>query len=167
MQEPLPAVTSELEERLESSGPDLPPPDHAPAPVADSEIDTFVQRSARRLAEIVMLGAERRPGWLVLNPLSFARTVTVELPGMEVPLSVQPPIRAIQLDAKHRQVTLSLPGCGYVWIPAEGPKTPRTKSTQTSMVEESMIRNEFIEVYVNEATGGIGASNNSVANRTG
>ena len=123
--------------------------------MSDAEIDRFVDRSARRLGEIVLARARRvEPGYLVLNPLSFDRTVTVELPKLETPPAVQPPIRGVQLDSKQRHVIVDLPACGYVWIPARRPEAERARGSATAMSEGNMIRNEFIEVHVNEATGG-------------
>jgi alpha-mannosidase len=145
----------ELEERIESSGPDLPTDEPAPTPVTDAEINSFVDSSARRLGEIVLRGAAAEPGYLVLNPLSFDRTVAVELPKLEVPPPLQPPVRGVQLDSKHRQVMVDLPACGYVWIPSRGSKPQRSRAATSAMAEGAMIQNEFIEVHVNEATGGI------------
>ncbi len=173
------SVGRSLEERLESSGPDLPSENTAdqPAPhsrLDDPLLDTFVQQSARRLTEIIMHGAAREPGYLILNPLSFDRTVTVELPNPTGAESPEPrglsprspsvpnsPIRAIQFDTHHHHVTLDVPGCGFAWIPAIGtdPSSKRSahpKRSDSSMSEGMMIRNEFIEVHINEATGGIG-----------
>jgi alpha-mannosidase len=143
----------ELEERIESSGPDSPSSEGPPINLNDAEIESFVAASARRLAEIVMHGSASEPGYLVFNPLSFDRTVSVELPKLETPPAVQAPVRGAQLDAKHRHVIVDVPSCGYAWIPSRGPKPERSKST--AMAEGDMIRNEFIEVHLNEATGGI------------
>ena len=127
-----------------------------PAEISDAQLDSFVDRSARRLGEIVLQGAGKEPGYLVLNPLAFDRTVSVELPKLETAPALQAPIRSVQLDRQHRSVVLDLPSCGYVWIPARSPKSERPKGSATAMTETEMIRNEFIEVYMNEATGGIG-----------
>jgi alpha-mannosidase len=145
--------TDELEERIESSGPDLQPPDSPPVTLNDSEIERFVESSARRLGEIVMHGAANQPGYLVFNPLAFERTLSVELPKLEAPPAVQAPIRGAQLDSKHRRVIVDVPACGYAWVPSRGPKAERSRSTP--MAEGDMIRNEFIEVHINDATGGI------------
>ncbi len=146
-------ASGELEERIESSGPDLPSTEGPPVNLNDDEIDRFVAGSARRLAEIVMHGAANQPGYLVFNPLSFGRTVSVELPKLETSPAVEPPVRGAHLDAKHRTVIVDVPPCGYAWVPSRGPKPERARST--AMSEGDMIRNEFIEVHVNEATGGI------------
>jgi alpha-mannosidase len=152
--QPVGSETSrDLEERIESSGPDLPPSDSPPVDLNDAEIETFVAGSARRLGEIVMHGAANERGYLVFNPLSFDRTVSVELPKLETQPALQPPVRGAQLDAKHRNVIVDVPSCGYAWIPSRGPRAERSKST--AMSEGDMIRNEFIEVHINEATGGI------------
>lgn len=143
----------DLEERLESSGPDLPSSESPSANLNDAEIESFVAASARRLAEIVMHGAASGPGYLVFNPLSFDRTVSVALPKLETPPALQPPVRGAQLDANHRHVIVDVPPCGYAWIPSRGPKAERSKAA--AMTEGQMIRNEFIEVHLNESTGGI------------
>lgn len=154
----------QLEERIESAGPDLPAddaaapstgPDVAAQTIGETEIASFGDRSARRLGEIVLQGATGEPGYLVLNPLSFDRTVVIELPKLETPPSLKPPVRGVQLDAKHRRVVVDVPSCGYVWVPARSPKPERSRSSDAAMSEGHMIRNEFIEVHVNEETGGI------------
>jgi alpha-mannosidase len=146
--------SSQLEERIESAGPDLPAAG-SESDLSDAEIDSFVDRSARRLGEIVLQGAAGAPGYLVLNPLSFDRTVAAELPKLETPPPIQLPVRGVQLDSKHQHVMVDLPSCGYVWIPARSPKPERSSGSSAAMWEAGMIRNEFIEVHVNETTGGI------------
>jgi len=157
IEKPLSVETgADLEERLESSGPDLPALDASAPAVSDAEIEDFVQASARKLGAIILHGSAGEPGYLVLNPLSFDRTVTVELPKLEVPPATQAPVRGVQIDAGHRHVTVDLPACGYVWISTRGPKPTSPRGTSPKMAEGVMVHNEFIEVHINEATGGIG-----------
>ena len=147
-----------LEDRLELAGPDLPGGDAAEIASVDEQIEAFARDSAGRLSRKFLVGGTAEPGYLILNPLSFDRTVTVELPKIETPPAVQPPIRSVQFDGTHRQVTLDVPACGYVWVRSRNPAPARSRSAKTSMAEERerIIRNEFIEVHVNETTGGIG-----------
>jgi alpha-mannosidase len=147
-----------LEDQFELAGPDLPSGDTTEVPSVDEQIEAFARDSAGRLSQKFLAGGTAEPGYLILNPLSFDRTVTVELPKIETPPPVQPPIRSVQFDGAHRHVTLDVPACGFIWVGSRNALPDRSRSAKTSMAEERerMIRNEFIEVHVNEATGGIG-----------
>ncbi|MEX0715103.1 MAG: hypothetical protein WD066_00880 [Planctomycetaceae bacterium] len=142
---------------------------------APRDLDEFVTESAESLAEIVMAGGGDRPGYLLLNPLSFARRVSVELAGVEVPPATGGPVKAVQFDDDHRHVVVEVPGAGFAWIPRHphgGEEVgriadPSTASTPRSgrignpsysgppMAEEDVLRNEFFEVYLHAETGGI------------
>jgi alpha-mannosidase len=143
-----------LEDELESAGPDL-PADAAPNAGLDERVGSGLNQSASGLAQKFLAGGTAEPGYLVLNPLSFDRTVSVELPKIETPPPVQAPIRGTQFDGAHRQVTVDVPACGYVWIRSRNPNSDRPRAAKAQMSEDRMIRNEFIEVHINEATGGI------------
>src|SRR5262249_33928492 len=109
----------------------------------------------RSLSEKLVGGIANEPGYLILNPLSFGRTVTVELPKLEGPPPVQAPVRGVQFDDSHRHVTVEVPPSGYVWVPSRVPQSERSRTARGTMSEQHIIRNEFIEVHVNELTGGI------------
>jgi alpha-mannosidase len=144
-----------VEDDVESAGPDLPASDATKSANLDERVESSLAQSAGALAQKILTGAGAEPGYLILNPLSFDRTVTVELPKVETPPSVQTPIRGVQFDGTHRQVTVDVPACGYVWVRSRNPKSDRPRPAKAMMSEDRMIRNEFIEVHINEATGGI------------
>jgi len=162
---------AECEARLEEAGPDLPEPRAAtakssapaePAPSAppdggaiDARISEFAGDAARELANIVMHGASGQPGYLVLNTLSFPRTVTVDLPELDSPPAVQDAIRGVQFDDRRRAVTLHVPGSGYVWLPRSESAGAKPAAARHTLAEPHLLRNEFFEVYINEETGGI------------
>jgi alpha-mannosidase len=143
-----------LEGQVEAAGPDLPVAGAEPDAVLEERLEAQLHRSAAGLSQKFLAG-RGETGYLILNPLSFNRTVTVELPKIESPPAVQSPIRGVQYDSGHRQVTLDLPACGYTWVPSRNPQAERPRAAKSLMSEERMIRNEFIEVHINEATGGI------------
>ncbi len=58
----------ELEEQIEAAGPDL-PAENGPAEISDAQLDSFVDRSARRLGEIVLQGAGDRAGLPCAQPV--------------------------------------------------------------------------------------------------
>ncbi len=148
------AETSALEEEVEAAGPDLQSAETEPETAVDARLESLVQQAAAGLSQRFLAG-RGEPGYLILNPLSFNRTVTVELPKIESPPATQAPIRHVQFDSGHRHVTLDLPACGYAWVPSRSPQADRSRAAKSAMSEERMIRNEFIEVHINEATGGI------------
>jgi alpha-mannosidase len=145
--------TTALEDRLEASGPDLPSENQDTQ--LDTDIEAFGRRGTNQLSKLLMQGAAEEPGYLILNPLAFDRTVTVELPQIEAAPVIESPIRGVQFDAARRCVTLDLPACGYQWISARGKKSESSRKPSFRMAEGAVIANEFIEVHVNEATGGI------------
>jgi alpha-mannosidase len=154
-------ATPQLLEQVEAAGPDLPGKSDAPsAEVAsqadvDERINTFLEESARGLGGKFLTSGGTEPGYLILNSLSFDRTVTVDLPKLETPPPLQLPIRGIQSTGTHCRATVDVPACGYVWIRSRNSKPERARSAKAVMAEDRMIRNEFIEVHINEATGGI------------
>ena len=150
------AEIQSLEDRVESAGPDLPASGAAPDANVDEQVEAFLRDSASNLGQKFLAGAGAEPGYLILNPLPFDRTVTVNVPKIETQPTVQAPIRGVQFDATHRHLTVDLPACGYAWISSRNAKPDRARGTKAQMSEERMIRNEFIEVHINEATGGIG-----------
>jgi alpha-mannosidase len=140
------------EQRIEDAGPDGTPDAIA---TAEQFLAEFTPASARQLADVVMHGAGNEPGFLLLNPLSFPRTVSVEVPRLETPPPIAGPVKAVQFDGIRKRVTADVPGCGFAWIPAASAHERPAKGTAVSMAEENVLRNEFFEVYVNEITGGI------------
>ncbi|HUG92067.1 MAG TPA: hypothetical protein VML55_14605 [Planctomycetaceae bacterium] len=152
-EEPLAAVERQVEEAGAEG-------DDETVRAATEALDEFVPSAARKLAGVVLHGAGGQRGLLVLNPLSFPRTASVELPvGFESP----PPggdVKAVQLDERRRLATVQLPASGYAWIPSGG-STPAAAPVRDAgrraapLAEELVLRNEFFEVFLNEATGGI------------
>ena len=152
---------AKLEGELEQAGPDATPDERS---AVQPSLQEFGLAAARQLADVVLQRTERQPGFLVLNPLSFSRRVSVELPDLNAPPKTGDAVKAVQFDDTRRVVTLDVPGAGYVWIPdgdepAPGP-TPEADNRQPTagpagMIADGIIRNEFFEVHINEATGGI------------
>ncbi len=54
-----------------------------------------------------------------------------------------------------------IPGSGFLWLPKDGQaKVPTAKKGEPPLAEGFTLRNEFFEVFLNEATGGIGRIKN-------
>ena len=147
-------VTGEREHEttIELAGPDGTP---EAVESAVSLLKTFVSSSAETLAQVVMQDAGNQAGFLLLNSLSFPRTVSVDLPGLEAAPKIDGAIKAVQFDEAHKSVTVQLPAAGFVWIPAAGEPGAPPQTTGVPIAQENVLRNEFFEVYLNETTGGI------------
>ncbi len=142
---------------IEKAEPDA---DAAEVATAEKLLAETPAQAARELADVIMAQAGNQPGYLLLNPLSFERTVGVELPELQSPPARGGAVKASQCDEHFRGVTATIPPCGYAWIPAgdgasESGGAARESKKEIPLVEEGVLRNEFFEVHINEETGGI------------
>ncbi len=112
-----------------------------------------------------------QPGTMLLNPCGFARRIALEIEGSKHPIPVEGPVKACQLDGNLLRVVVEVPAFGFTWIPKEGtPNTPPMPSRMKLGDEQTLtIRNEFFEVEVDAATGGLKAirDHKSRVNRLG
>jgi alpha-mannosidase len=126
---------------------------------ADRLLDDLTPKATAGLANIVMSGGGEQAGYLVLNPLSFARRVAVDLPNASAPPAVFGPVKTVQFDGERHAALVDVPGSGFAWIPTGEQNKPTQAETPpsdaTPVVEENVIRNEFFEVHINAETGGI------------
>ena len=145
---------SSLEATVEAAGCEG---DDEAGPAADLAVDAFVDQATASLAEVICGRPAAEPtsdGQLIINSLSFARTVTVALgPDLTVP-SDTPGLRGIQDTSTGRQAIVDLPASGYLWLPHIA-GSPHADQDQTALAEDLLLRNEFFEVHINPDTGGI------------
>jgi alpha-mannosidase len=144
----------EVEQIVEDGDPDATPEDEQEAIEA---VARFVPAAARELAGVLMSGAGGTRGALVLNPLSFARTVVVPLDSFPAPPAVGGTVKGVQFDDSRKDAVVEVPGSGFAWIAAgePGATASQPKAISTPLAEGAMLRNELLEVYINEETGGI------------
>ena len=155
-----------LRQQMEAVGPDAFDFEHSKPEqtlaTADAALAEFQSTAAQALQRLIMHGASQQAGWLVTNSLSFARRVVVDLPTLEAATpsgapAATGPVKAAQFDAQHRQVVVEIPAAGFAWIPADPsahPTTPMRKDTP-ALASNNMLQNEFFEVVISEATGGL------------
>jgi len=167
-----------LDQQIEDFGPDvrerqdeesIEPPHNEETPSTDNsnnetpeslealnaDVEAFVEKSAGRLGELIMNQAGNEAGYLLLNSLSFARRVSVDLPGLSSAPKLEGPVKAVQFDGNRKLVTVEVPGSGFVWVSGSPTENSNRGRSTVSMAEENLLRNEFFEVHVNESTGGI------------
>ena len=121
----------------------------------DERVERFVSESAGGLAKLILGGAGDRPGYFVFNTLGFRRVVSVPLdPAGLVPNPVGEN-SWVQWDGRHHTLTVDVPGAGFVWVAADSQAAPQAAEPGTPLASPDLLRNEFFEVHLNEATGGI------------
>lgn len=137
----------DLERRLESgAGTDL------------DQLDALERSIGTALAERLQARAEpNRPGYMILNPCSFIRRVALELDPGGGPLALEGPVKSCQLDADKLRVVAEVPALGFAWIDRSGPAATTTPSPRQKLAERNILRNEFFEVEVDPASGGLRA----------
>src|SRR5262249_18548061 len=110
---PQDAQTAELERSLEGTECGIDP---EKSRLLDARLEEWSGDSARRLADVVMSGGGSQRGYLLVNPLSFGRRVSVQLSDLVAPPAPEGPVRFIQWDEARKMVTLDIPGSGFVWL---------------------------------------------------
>jgi alpha-mannosidase len=144
-----------LETATENANPDAPKElqEAAVRAVTQAQQET-VNALAGQLAGNGVTGT----GALILNTLSFARTVPVTWPAGTSAVSGGPVLHAQAKDDASYGV-VQLPPCGFVWTSTQpaGPSSPaRSNSKDPPLAEGMVLRNDFFEVHLSDATGGIG-----------
>jgi alpha-mannosidase len=106
-----------------------------------------------RLAEALpRTGSAGSPRWLVVNPLSFTRRIGVELPEASQALAVTGPVVAAGSAGSRHFAVVETPALGFAWIePSQKPTVTNAKPIAVG----NKLTNEFLEVTVSNATGGI------------
>lgn len=147
-------TTGKLETQIELAGPDAEP---EIIEAAETALKPFETASPAALADVILSGAGAQTGCLILNPLSFRRTAAVTLPGPVSTAEQSDFIKASQPTENGSLLTVSVPPCGFVWVPAgDGPAgSDPAPTTVPPLAEGTMLRNEYFEVHLNEETGGI------------
>jgi len=128
----------------------------APDEQLDQQLETACADAAQRFASCLpRAGQAAEEGYLVINPHSFVRRVGVEMPQLDRLPTVERPIYAAADAGDTKHVVVDVPPMGFVWVTA-GRSAPRSKASQ-SMADECLLRNEFFEVLIDPATGGLRA----------
>lgn len=110
------------------------------------------------------------PGCLVLNPLSFTRTVAVDVSSWDQLPMIDDTVMAAAESNGRKTAIVSVPGMGFAWIhPSESPlpANPKPAKTRRSwlgsrkasstppMAEETVLRNDFFEAQIDPITGAL------------
>jgi hypothetical protein len=141
-----------LEDRVESAGPKG-LSDNAEFGPALAELQ---KEAAEALAgRLQSRAAADTPGYLALNPCSFARRLALELNDVSGPLPVAGPVKAFQIDGGTARLVVEVPAFGFAWFPRSGPPGTPAPAARMRLADERAVRNEFFEAEVDPATGGL------------
>ena len=142
---------STLETDIELRGVDI------PAGTTDELSDALAKEEATiaaRLADRLQGRAASQPGIMVFNPCSFARRAALELEGFRGPLPIGDAVKASEFENGIARFVVEVPPLGYVWLPRE-PAGGSAAAKKIKTAEGLTVRNEFFEMDVDAATGGI------------
>jgi hypothetical protein len=127
---------------------------------APAELDDLERRITSALAERLQArAAPNQPGYLILNSCGFARRVALELDGGKYPIPLGGIVKTCQLDAGKLRTVIEIPALGFAWLPREGPAGTPAMAAKMRLGDQAThsIRNEFFEVEVDVASGGLKA----------
>src|SRR5205085_5163778 len=96
-----------------------------------------------------------RPGYLVFNPMPIPRRVPVLLPDASADLRPEGPLLAAQFTEEGVWAVVDLPAFGYAWVPRETSLDLPPAAFGTLAARGRSLRNESVEIEIDEATGGI------------
>ncbi len=100
-------------------------------------------------------GNETSNGYLVINPCSVARRVSVVLPDAQADLRPEGPLRAAQLTEDGVRAIVDVSGYGYAWVAGDSsPSSPMAKLDAMTTRDRTM-QNESMSVTIDSGTGGI------------
>ncbi|QDU11320.1 hypothetical protein [Gimesia aquarii] len=141
-----------IEQAIESGHPDA-SEEHLQNAV--TSLKGFCEAGIAKLADVILQGTEQQQyGVLLLNSLSFNRTVVVDLSEFPNAPELSDSVKATQFDDRQKKAVVEIPGAGFVWLqPAQSP--PEHPKVNVPIAEPLLLRNEFFEVHIHEETGGI------------
>lgn len=102
-------------------------------------------------------GSNGRAGFLVVNPAGVARRCPVLLPEAAADLRPEGPLRSAQFTDEGVWAVVDLPAHGFAWVPRETAPDAAPATLGAVGVKGRSLRNELMEVEIDERTGGIRA----------
>jgi alpha-mannosidase len=108
--------------------------------------------AAKLAATLTGAKAGSAPGYTVVNSSSFSRRAGIDVSGLALLPDVQGPVLAAQQQGERKLAVVEVPACGLAWIAAGSQPAKRAAKP---LAEASVLRNEFFELNVHPASGGI------------
>lgn len=123
---------------------------------ADAELDSRLQKSfaaqISRLSKLITKKDASSQGRLVLNSLPFTRRVQISGEGIAHLPAAERPVYAVDPTPEKSGIVLDVPPMGFVWVPRD-PQTKKSPRREPILLEENILRNEFVEANISPKTG--------------
>lgn len=135
-----------------------------------SQLKELADKTADRLQTLIPRVESTSKGICLINPLPWKRTALVEWPGTYQLPAASPSIEEAREQNQAIQLQVNVPAGGFAWLTecpqGESPVT-LAKTKGKPLAEDLVLRNQFFEVQLSEATGGIASVtfHNQRANR--
>jgi alpha-mannosidase len=158
---PVLPLISELD-RIDSLGAENGSSSAIAADAAGDPVDEFEDRLRNQLEQTKEAAAALIPrsdasavsGRLVFNPLSFSQRLGLTLPESASLPTCEKPVLSTGTSHGQGHVVVDVPSMGFAWI-APGSQSKRPPKLPKPLAEENVIRNEFIEAWINPETGSL------------
>jgi alpha-mannosidase len=122
-------------------------------PQGESDNASIASALGQLAAALPRGAAPASSGYLVINPLSFARRIGLELPQFKFPPATQAPVVASGVAADRVFAGVEVPPMGFARVEPAGSPPPASRAKP--IAHENVLRNEFFEVTVGRNSGGI------------
>lgn len=121
------------------------------APVNEGE-ELFAQSGKILSQRLLSRGTENTPGYLFINPCSFARRIgQINQIGQGISQG-----KGV-LASHDGEALVEVPGMGFTWVPEATPENPAKFENRFKLADETTVRNEFFEIEFDQNSGAIRA----------
>jgi predicted RNA-binding Zn ribbon-like protein len=121
---------------------------------------TLLERTQQLSQRLAKKDAAKSPGYLLLNPCSFARKVVVNLATATTLLPN--PAYSSQKAEQGIHAVIELPPCGYAWVPLAVAKGDKIRLPKQNIIDGQRLRNEYVQLDIDPQTGGLRAIRDAV-----
>lgn len=120
---------------------------------ATPPVETTTSEMAALTRRLISSAGARAPGYLCINTCSFSRKVPVQLANATTLLPA--PAWASQKAEQGIDAVIEVPPLGFAWIPCAVEKGAKVRLPKATIVQGTMLQNDYIMLEVDPATGGI------------
>ena len=122
----------------------------------ENQLDREFSTAATELARFLARGpGSEAPRYVLINPHSFPQRTGIELDDLTGPPDVEKPVYAAGQSQGKQQVVVDVPAAGFAWVaPGQGSVD---KKQSSELVEENVLRNEFLQARIDPHTGALGS----------
>ena len=122
----------------------------------DRQLDQqFTAAKSRIESAIPRETSDQSSGYLVVNPSSFIRRINVDVSELTALPDVEKPVYAADSDGSRKLAVVDVPPMGFAWLAAGN--SSKTGDKQLNLADEHLLRNEFMELVIDEKSGGLRA----------